>query len=59
MADKPANPGLFTALGILMIIVGVIAIATPLLATVTMSIFLGWMLVFIGVAEVGSLTAQE
>ncbi len=52
MADKAASPGLFTALGILMIIVGFIAIATPLLATVTMSIFLGWMLVFIGVAEV-------
>ena len=29
MADKPASPGLFTALGIFMIIVGVVAIATP------------------------------
>ncbi len=52
MPGQSVNPGWFTALGILMIIVGVVAIGTPLLATVTMSMFLGWMLVFIGIAEV-------
>jgi uncharacterized membrane protein HdeD (DUF308 family) len=35
-----------------MIIVGVIVIGTPLMATLAMNIFIGWTLVFIGVAEI-------
>jgi len=50
--DRQTNPSLFTALGILMIIVGFVAIGTPLMATLAMNIFIGWMLVFIGAAEV-------
>ena len=52
MTDQQVNPGWFTALGILMIVVGMIAIGTPLMATLAMNIFIGWMLVFIGAAEV-------
>lgn len=52
MAPRQVNPSWFTALGALMIIVGVIVIGTPLMATLAMNIFIGWTLVFIGVAEI-------
>jgi len=52
MPDQRVNPGWFTALGILMIVVGFIAIGTPLMMTIAMNIFIGWMLAFIGAAEV-------
>ena len=52
MSDQQVNPAWFTALGILLIVVGIIAIGTPLMATLAMNIFIGWMLAFIGGAEV-------
>lgn len=44
--------GWFIALGVLFIIVGIICIAYPLMATVTAKIFIGWMVLFGGIAQV-------
>jgi len=52
MPEQQVTPGWFTALGVLMIVVGVVAVGTPLLATLAMNVFIGWMLAFIGAAEV-------
>ena len=42
MSDQQVNPAWFTALGILLIVVGMIAIGTPLMATLAMNIFGRW-----------------
>jgi len=46
------NRGWFIALGVLLIIIGIIAIAYPLSATVTLKIFIGWMILIGGIAQV-------
>ena len=45
------NWGWLLALGILMIILGVLAIAAPQVATIAVQLMLGWILVISGVAE--------
>jgi uncharacterized membrane protein HdeD (DUF308 family) len=45
------NWGWLLALGILMIILGVIAMAAPVVATIAVQIMLGWLLVISGIAE--------
>ncbi len=44
--------GWFIALGIALIVLGVVAIAFPVLMTITAKIFLGWMFIIGGVAEI-------
>ena len=46
------NRGLFTALGVLLIVIGIISIAYPLTATVTVKVFIGWMILIGGIAQV-------
>lgn len=46
------NRGWFIALGVLLIIVGIICIAYPLMATVTVKVFMGWMFLIGGIGEV-------
>ena len=45
------NWGWLLALGILMIILGAIAIAAPVAATIAVQFMLGWLLVITGIAE--------
>jgi uncharacterized membrane protein HdeD (DUF308 family) len=45
------NWGWLLALGILMIILGVIAMAAPVVATIAVQFLLGWLLVISGIAE--------
>jgi uncharacterized membrane protein HdeD (DUF308 family) len=45
------NWGWLLALGILMIILGAIAIAAPVVATIAVQFMLGWLLVISGIAE--------
>ena len=45
------NWGWLLALGILMIILGVFAIGTPVVATIAFQVMLGWLLVIGGIAE--------
>ena len=45
------NWGWLLALGILMIILGVVAMATPVVATIAIQVMLGWLLVISGIAE--------
>jgi uncharacterized membrane protein HdeD (DUF308 family) len=45
------NWGWLLALGILMIILGVFAIGTPVMATIAFQVVLGWLLVIGGIAE--------
>ena len=45
------NWGWLLAFGILMIILGVIAIGTPVVATIAVQIMLGWLLIIGGIAE--------
>ena len=45
------NWGWLLALGILMIILGVVAMAAPVVATIAIQVMLGWLLVISGIAE--------
>ena len=45
------NWGWLLALGILMIILGVVAMAAPVVATIAVQVMLGWLLVISGIAE--------
>ena len=45
------NWGWLLALGILMIIMGVVAMAAPVVATIAIQVMLGWLLVISGIAE--------
>ena len=51
MPDRSVNPGWFTALGAVMIIVGFVAIGSPFAFTLAANFLVGWILVFTGVAE--------
>ena len=51
MSDRRANPGWFTALGAVMIIVGFVAIGSPFAFTLAANFLVGWILVFTGVAQ--------
>ncbi|MGI9400501.1 MAG: HdeD family acid-resistance protein [Rhizobiaceae bacterium] len=44
--------GWFIALGILLLVMGVISIASPLMATIVIKIFAGWMIIIAGIFEV-------
>ena len=46
------HTGWFIALGILFIVGGVLAIAMPLLASLAVAIFVGWMLIVLGVVQI-------
>ena len=50
--SQEANSGWFMALGIVMILAGIVAIGTPYVAAFAVNIFIGWTLVFVGFAEV-------
>ncbi len=46
------NRGWFIALGILMIVLGIVAIGAPLATTVVAKIFLGWLFLIAGIAQI-------
>jgi len=46
------NRGWFIALGVLLIVIGIISITYPLAATVTVKAFIGWMILIGGLAQV-------
>ena len=50
--DAKKNSGLLIFLGILTVILGFIAIATPILVGVTVSVFVGFLLLGSGVAQI-------
>ena len=45
------HTGWFIALGVAFILAGVLAIAAPLLASITVALVLGWSLIFVGVVQ--------
>lgn len=47
-----SNSGWFTVLGVAMILAGIVAIGTPYVAAFAVNIFIGWTLVFVGIAEI-------
>ena len=46
------NRGIFIALGLVLIVVGIIAIGAPLATTIVAKVFLGWVLLMAGVSQV-------
>jgi uncharacterized membrane protein HdeD (DUF308 family) len=52
------NTGLFLLQAVLMVVAGVLALVYPLLSTLAVTLFLGWMLIFSGIVQAISLVAS-
>ena len=53
------NSGLFLVQAVLMVIAGIVALGYPLVSTLAVSLFLGWMLIFSGIIQAISLIANS
>jgi uncharacterized membrane protein HdeD (DUF308 family) len=51
-AEIAAHRNWFIALGILLIVLGILAIAFPLISTITAKIFLGWLFLIGGISQI-------
>ena len=52
------NTGLFLVQAVLMIVAGIVALVYPLVTTLAVTLFLGWMLVFSGIVQAITLIAN-
>lgn len=53
------NTGLFLVQAVLMIVAGILALAYPLVSTIAVALFLGWMLIFSGIIQAITLVANS
>jgi uncharacterized membrane protein HdeD (DUF308 family) len=50
--EQPINSGWLTAIAILMIVLGIVAIVFPFFATITSTLVFGWIFIFAGIAQI-------
>lgn len=53
------NTGLFLVQAVLMVIAGIVALGYPLVTTIAVTLFLGWMLIFSGIVQAITLVANS
>lgn len=53
------NTGLFLVQAVLMVIAGIVALGYPLVTTLAVTLFLGWMLIFSGIVQAITLIANS